>query len=306
MKADLVCKGGGIKGIALIGAISYLEEYGYEWEQIAGTSAGAVIAALIAVGYTGKEIKEILFETDYKKFNDNNRLNSIPVIGKFLSILLNKGIYSGDYIEQFFGEKFKAKGKVKFKDILQDGKSKLKIIAADTTRRKLLILPDDLIDYNIDPMEFEIAKAVRMSISIPFYFTPVILKNNQNSSLVVDGGLVSNFPIWIFDVDDIPRWPTFGLNLIDEDVVNYSTQNINLLSYALDILYTSLYTNEDVFLKERDAIRIMNIPTLGIKTTDFNINNSQILTLYLSGYNSAKDFIENWNFKDYIKKYRLN
>ncbi|PJI08961.1 MULTISPECIES: patatin-like phospholipase family protein [Clostridium] len=63
-----------------------------------------------------------------------------------------------------------------------------------------MILPDDLRKYNIDPMEFSIAKAVRMSCSIPLYFTPYILKNTSPYSFIVDGGLLSNFPIWIFDV----------------------------------------------------------------------------------------------------------
>ncbi|MDO7206006.1 patatin-like phospholipase family protein [Paraclostridium bifermentans] len=67
------------------------------------------------------------------------------------------------------------------------------------TRKKLLVLPDDLVDYGLDPMEFEISKAVRMSVSIPLYFYPVELKYDNKSCFVVDGGLLSNFPIWIFD-----------------------------------------------------------------------------------------------------------
>ena len=66
MYADLVCKGGGIKGIALVGALSYFEEYGYEWKKVAGTSAGAIVASLIAVGYKADEIKQIMYKIDYK------------------------------------------------------------------------------------------------------------------------------------------------------------------------------------------------------------------------------------------------
>ena len=56
---DLVCEGGGIKGIALLGAIYYLNEQGYEFKKIAGTSAGAIVASLLAVGYKGNELKEL-------------------------------------------------------------------------------------------------------------------------------------------------------------------------------------------------------------------------------------------------------
>ena len=71
--------------------------------------------------------------------------------------------------------------------------------------------------YNIDPLNFSIAKAVRMSISIPFIFKPILIEDNNNSSFMVDGGLISNFPVWLFDVEGIPRWPTFGLRLKSDD-----------------------------------------------------------------------------------------
>ena len=58
MKADIVCEGGGVKGIALLGAIYYLEEKGYTFQNFAGTSAGAIVSSLLAVGYTGKELNK--------------------------------------------------------------------------------------------------------------------------------------------------------------------------------------------------------------------------------------------------------
>ena len=53
MYVDLVCKGGGVKGIALVGSVCYLEERGYVFKNIAGTSVGAIVASLLAVGYSG-------------------------------------------------------------------------------------------------------------------------------------------------------------------------------------------------------------------------------------------------------------
>lgn len=303
MKVDLVCKGGGIKGVALIGAISYLESNGYTWERIAGTSAGAIIAALLAVGYTTKEIKEMLCNIEYRRFKDKNKLGFIPVIGDFISVLTNKGIYAGNYIENYIYEKLRAKGKTKFKDVSRQGTSNLKIIASDTTRKEMIILPDDLVRYGIDPMEFEISEAVRMSISIPIVFNPVKLEYNNKTSYIVDGGLISNFPIWIFDIEAVPKWPTFGLNLLDnkrEDTFKFK----GTISYMLDVIETSLYTNENVFFKEKDYVRIINIPTLGISATDFDISQEQMNDLYKLGYNSAKKFLETWSFKEYILRYR--
>ena len=90
MNADLVCEGGGVKGVALAGAITYLQEHGYEFKKIAGNSAGAIFASLVAVGYTGYELKEISFALDFKNFMDKTSLSKIPLAGPFLSIVKNK------------------------------------------------------------------------------------------------------------------------------------------------------------------------------------------------------------------------
>lgn len=86
-----------------------------------------------------------------------------------MGLILEKGIFSTVYIEKYLEEMFKNKGKTKFKHISLNGQSPLKIIASDVTNKRLLILPDDIRKYGMDPMELEISKAVTMSISIPFF-----------------------------------------------------------------------------------------------------------------------------------------
>lgn len=305
MNADLICEGGGVKGIALVGAICRLEKEGYTFQKLAGTSAGAIIASLLAVGYSGKELVEILFGVDFKTFMDKNKLTSIPIVGSIASLIKSKGLYSGNTIENFLEEKLKAKGKTKFKDISLNGVSPLKITATDITNRELLILPDDLIKYNIDPMEFEIAKAVRMSIGIPFYFNPITLNYEDNSSFIVDGGLLSNFPIWLFDIEGIPRWPTFGLKLVsDKDMKIVHPNKSNIITYMLDIVNTALSKNEEVYLLNKDAIRTIKIRTFNIQTTDFKIEKKDMLKLFNSGYDAANEFLNEWNFNRYLNKYR--
>ena len=88
----------------------------------------------------------------------------------------------------------------------------------------------------MDPMSFDIAKAVRMSLSIPIFYNPkVLFDNNNQPCYIVDGGLLSNLPVWIFDCDKIPRWPTFGLNLINTKPVNQKKTS-SLRSYLYDII----------------------------------------------------------------------
>lgn len=304
MYADLVCKGGGVKGIALVGALCFFEEEGYVWKRTAGTSVGAIVASLVAVGYSAREIRNIMFYLDYNKFADKNNLQSIPLFGPIASLFVSKGLHAGNYVENFLTEKFEKKGKKYFRDIYVNGESKLKVIATDVTRHKLITLPDDLVEYNINPLDFEIAKAVRMSLSIPFFFEPVILYSGKTPCYIVDGGLLSNFPIWIFDVKRKPRWPTFGLNLYN-DVEKPSNNQNGFIPYSIDVIETSLATSEEIYFKDCDAIRIVNIPTLGIDTTNFDISNEQIKALYKSGYSSAKSFLKNWDFNTYLKYYRL-
>jgi len=225
-KADAVFEGGGVKGIALAGAIDVAEKLGVKWKKIAGTSAGAITACLLAAGYSAEEIIRIVTkDMDFNKFMDEGLLDKIPLIGKIASAVFEKGIYEGDYFEEWMVEMLNAKGIKTFGDVKdENGKHRLKLIASDVTRREMLILPDDLKKYGRDPDSFPIARAARMSMSIPYFFEPVEFDFMESSggtkkAFVVDGGLLSNFPVWLFDAPagQLPRWPTYGFKLIEPD-----------------------------------------------------------------------------------------
>ena len=93
---DLVCEGGGVRGIALVGALEVLEEAGYEAHYRAGTSAGAIVATLHAAGYRAAELREIMAETRFSRFIDTGLLDRIPVVGPPLGILYEHGVFEGD------------------------------------------------------------------------------------------------------------------------------------------------------------------------------------------------------------------
>lgn len=306
MKADAVFEGGGIKGIGFVGAVCFLENQGFSWQKLAGTSAGSIVAALLAVGYSGNELKNILITLKYETLLRGNGFSSIPFfrIRNYLSLFKTWGIYSGDELERWIESLMEKKGKTKFKDLYVNGESRLKIIASDITNRDILILPDDLVNYGIDPLEFKISKAVRMSISIPLFFKPYVLKYKNKFSYVVDGGIISNYPIWIFDVDGTPRWPTFGFKLKENSLSNTALGKKDIVSYVIDIVDTVVDKKEERYIPLKDKIRTIEIQTLGVKTTEFNISKEKSLELFNSGYKSARDFYNSWNFNDYIKKYR--
>lgn len=306
MKANAVFEGGGMCGIGIVGALKYMESQDFTWENVAGTSVGSVIAACIAAGYTAKELGKLLVETDFTKFQDKNFVQRFPIIGKAFGLFKENGIYSGDYIEEWMGSILKAKGVVKFKDISPNGNSRLKIIASDITNRAMMILPDDLSKYGIDPMEFKIAKAVRMSSSIPFFFKPVMLNHKDGICYVVDGSVTCNFPINIFDTGRIPDIPTFGFKFSSEKSSNTASGKTDPISILYDIASTMSSEIHSVYEKEENIARTILIPTVGVETTEFNIDREKGLRLYKSGYKSAEEFIKAWDFYSYINKFYLS
>ena len=303
MKADAIFEGGGVRGLSFVGAICCLEERGYVFQKVAGTSSGAVMAALLAAGYTGRELSQLV-DVDFTQFLDRDGIQSIPFLGVPLGLLIEKGMYRGDGIEAWIQGLLRKKGKTKFGDVMQEGGSRLKIIASDITKKEIMILPDDLPKYGFDPMDFEIAKAVRMSTSIPLFFNPVQIKYEKCESYVVDGGILSNFPVWIFDVDGAPRWPTFGFRLADSSESNCSAGRTDLLSYVFDIIEAMVNEDQSRFLRDKDGVRTVSIPTFGIKPTDFDLSPQEGFRLYRSGYESCRDFLEKWDFQEYVRKYR--
>ena len=317
--ADIVFEGGGIKGIGLVGALNTFESNGYQWKNICGNSAGSIVAALVAVGYSANEIKKLMLNLDYTKIADRSHFN-IPVLSNTLNLILKKGIFKGDYLQNWIDEalasKFKPKNmkKVTFGDLItpnENGillnnkkykrKYKLHIIATDISSGKMLILPEDIADYGINPDDLQVSLAIRMSISIPYFYQPVKLNNvfTNKKSFIVDGGVLSNYPVWIFDVNGIPKWPTIGFKLGGNKEIR-EHKITNILNFTSSIIETMLEAQDDIHIKEMDFLRTVKIDTLDIKTTDFSINSKKIMDLYNSGEVCAKEFLENWE-KDYEK-----
>ncbi|MGD8433395.1 MAG: patatin-like phospholipase family protein [Syntrophobacterales bacterium] len=324
-KADAVFEGGGVKGIGLVGAVSEIERAGYVFENLAGTSAGAIVASLLAVGYSSAELKKELEKLDYNDFKDEGLLDKLGIFGKSLSIGFEYGIYEGEFFENWLGGLLVAKGKTTFGDITTDYqeekyKYKFQAIAADITDRRLLVLPGDLRFFGLEPDTFSISRAVRMSMSIPFFFEPVeLLDTSGRKHLIVDGGLLSNYPIWLLDdgTSD-PQWPTFGFKLMEPDTRELKEAKRNPINNPIGFLKAIVGTMLDahdsyhISKSKGDYDRTIGIPTVvtvngvekEIGTTDFNITQEESQALYENGVNVAKNFLKTWDFEEWTKKYR--
>ncbi|PJE64401.1 MAG: patatin [Candidatus Ryanbacteria bacterium CG10_big_fil_rev_8_21_14_0_10_43_42] len=306
-----VFEGGGVKGTGLVGAVQVTEDHGYIFDRVAGTSAGAIIAALIAAGYTASEMKEIMFALDYRKFKDKGLGDSIPLVGPLASLLITKGIYEGDYFENWLRDLLLQKNIRTFKDLLIDEnikdstyRYKLQVIASDVSRGRLITLPHDVSEYGFVPNDFDVARAVRMSMSIPFFYKPVIMKNAKgDASFIVDGGILSNYPVGIFDPvgNTSPLWPTFGYKLVEPD--EYKPHNINGPVSLLAALFSTMMEAHDArYIKDTNFQRTIPIETLGVQTTDFDTTIEKKQELYESGKKAAEEFFQKWNFEEYNQK----
>jgi NTE family protein len=323
MDADLVLEGGGVKGIALVGSYTALSEAGYDFHRIAGTSAGAIVGALIAAGMSPGDLKGVMREIDYGRFEDKGFMDHLGLVGKGVSLLFEKGIYEGSYLRAFMDEQLKALGVETFGDLRIDdpgapsGDAKayrLVVMTSDVTRARLVRLPWDYEQYGLDPDTQRVADAVRASMSIPFFYEPVRFtsrdpEGKEATSYMVDGGMLSNFPIEVFDRTDgkPPRWPTFGLKLSAKPDAaqrqKYDVRGTFSLARAMVGTMTSFY--DQIHIDDPSAVaRTMFVDTFGIRATDFDIDETMQETLFKSGRQAAEAFLRDWDFETYLATYR--
>ena len=292
MLIDGVFSGGGLKGFALVGAYQVLEEKGYRFQRIAGTSAGAILASFIAAGYSAKEIEVMLDEQDFQVLLDPRKtIIPLPLMKWFL-LYWRLGLYQGNALENWFLEKLAAKGVYTFSDLPP---GKLKLVASDLTNGKMIVLPDDLEGYGISAETFPIARALRMSCGIPFFFEPVRLKVGKGETIVVDGGVLSNFPMWIFnDEDGNTERPVLGLKLSrsQEDMPGHKIDNALDLFEAL--FSTMKNAHDERYISRKHERNIIFIPVDDYSATQFDMDQETKESLMEAGRNSTIKFLKTW------------
>lgn len=316
---NIVFEGGGIKCICYGGALTELQSLGMlkNIERVAGTSAGAITACLLAVGYTPEEISKIIGETNFKKFEDD----TFFIIRDIIRLLKSYGWNKGDNFQKWIGELIKAKtgndkftfGELKEANIYKD----LYIVCTNITTQR-----PEILSHETTP-EMSICEAVRMSMSIPLYFTAV---KNKNGDIIVDGGVTWNYPINIFDnvkylsnpingikVDDTIEqgyafnYETLGFKVDSTNEINYAKQDWELLPEKVKGIKSFIgalmnFTMEMVnkkHLHKNDWNRTVFIDSLDVKTTDFKLSKQKVSSLIENGQAAVKSYFL-WKDNDLI------
>lgn len=352
--ADAVFEGGGVKGTAFIGALRCFDDVGIKWRKLAGTSAGAITAAMLATELSMDALEEIVAHLDYNDFLTKKKwfiFNGSPEndldnpLWMLLNLLLarQRGQYSPEpflhWLEGVVGDTIPT-----FQPFIeaQPGapwykQRDLRIVVSDISRKEMLVLPTDL-DESVEPKsKFSVAKAVQLSMTIPLFFEPAELRRAHASdpskppekSTIVDGGILSNFPLWIYDAlpNQRPKCPTFGFELVEggtaapDDAADRPMQaaksaaNLqsslpsNLAPSEIKgvvgvlggVLATMMEGHDRRYLRLNDQDRVVDIYTLNVSTTAFNLSNETKDLLYVQGYRAARKFLRSWSWTNHLK-----
>lgn len=271
--------GGAIRGISYIGALKALEELKIYPNTLGGSSVGAIIAALLAVGYTAEEIKHVFLKVNFDLFRDIS-------IGLGSVFALSKGEVFLEWVREmieskYYGKDYK-KGSnraVTFKDI----------------DKNLVIITTNLSNFEckefskFETPDYEIASAVRISCCMPGLMKPI----EYNKTLLVDGDLQKSWPMWKLSQNvqnDDERILEFRLE------GNYETNDLSGIDYA-NAVYSCMTAMSTSFITdiyaERDKFDYIVLNTGDIVVVDFNMNEHKRLALIESGYNQTMSYFKN-------------
>jgi NTE family protein len=232
-EVGLALGGGAVLGAAHIGALRALDEHGYRFSHISGTSIGSMIGALLAFGKNWKEIEEIALDLSWYKA-------ARPTISK-MGILSNEKL--GQSIRSIIGE-------VSF----ENASLPLYIVASDiATGEKVVISSGD------------VTEAIMASTCVPGIFAPVEIGDR----MLVDGGVSENVPIKVLEEHGVS--PIIAVDLMTQHTYkrpkNIFEVLINSFSFTLATSVMAYKDAEDVLiispeLSDYNSIDIKNIPEL--------------------------------------------
>ena len=207
--SNLVLEGGGVRGLAYAGVFSVLEEKKIlqQIEKVGGSSAGAIAGFMVSVGYTAAEIDSMMQQLPVQQFNDGKG----GIWGKYKRVKNDFGIYEGKKFEQWLQQLAKNKtgnAGITFEQLHQLHLKNKKFKDFYCTGTNLSRQQLEIFSYEHTP-GMPVALAVRISSGIPLYFEPVALDNNKQKikkddtnsfiNYYVDGGMLCNYPISMFD-----------------------------------------------------------------------------------------------------------
>ena len=320
---NLVFEGGGVKGIAYIGAMQVLEQKGIlpNIKRVGGTSVGAINAALFALGFTNAEQRDILWKLNFNDFLDDSWI--IPNMTRLIS---RYGWYKGDLFREWMGGHVKNKmgtANATFQDLKEAKKPDLYVYGTNLSTHF-----SEVSSIERTPT-MRIADAVRISMSLPMFFTAV---RNTRKDVYVDGGMLVNYPVKLFDREKyidaenlatnagktkyaeeneaflrinpgrspyVYNKETLGFRLDSKKEIaafRYDEPQVDKIDhffeYVKALIKTILDSQSNMHIQDDDWQRTIYVDTLGVSTTDFSLSDDKKRELEESGRTGAIDYFK--------------
>jgi NTE family protein len=313
---NLVFSGGGVRGIAYLGALEALDKYRIidNITRVAGTSAGAITAAALSFRLSVPETKALFQTLDFTKVPQSvsrkgpKRLFSIPEEATSRRFFRDYGWYSSEYfynwLKDVIADQCDGNPHASFADFQKKGFRDLFIVATNVSRQRAEIFSPD------HTPDVAVADAVRMSMSIPVFFEALRFDGEGFGAgdYYVDGGLYVNFPVHIFDRSEYAgkswayrdgvNWETLGLFLFPDMLTPDEESEIpeNVWEF-LSLMLRNLYHSHEIASYKTSPVdqeRTIEISDCGIPPTDFDIGlgDEKYQRLYNSGKDAVQAFFE--------------
>jgi NTE family protein len=326
---NLVFEGGGVKGIAYVGAMQILEQRRIlaDIRRVGGASAGAINALVFALGYSIQEQNEILRSVEFSKFMDS----SFGAIRDIRRLAREFGWYKGDFFQGWIADLVKQKmgtTRVTFGDMKDSRSPELYMIGTNLSTGFA-----EVFSHERHP-RMPVVEAVRISMSIPLFFAAVRRGTKEKEELFVDGGVQLNYPVKLFDrlryvdlereADAVrhtsyyneenarfalihpTRTPyiynrqTLGLRLDTQDEIALYRYDEPLRGkpiksfqdYARALLQALMNAQEHTHLHSDDWQRTVYLNTLDVRTTDFHISPERQMALLEEGIKGAETYFK--------------
>lgn len=321
---NLVFEGGGVKGIAYVGAMQVLQQHGAleHITRVGGTSAGAINALAYALGYDIPDLLKIMKSTNFREFMDD----SWGVIRDVRRLANHFGWFQGDFFDGWIADLIEKKlgnARATFADLRAAGRPDLYVVGTNLSTRYA-----EVFSAERHP-DMPLATAVRISMSIPLFFAAV--RHGARKDVYVDGGVLRNYPIKLFDRE---RFLDAGEMKAARRTDYYTRQNAEFLlaqpgrspyvyncqtlgmrldsgaeiaqfrynepvrgkpikkfpEYARALIGALMSVQENQHLHGDDWQRSVYIDTLGVGTTDFDLDAATQDALLKSGIDCAEKY----------------
>jgi NTE family protein len=323
---NLVFEGGGVKGVAYVGALKELEKRDIlaNIERIGGTSAGAINAVLLAAGYTPTETTKILFGLDFRNFLDDNW----GVIRDTKRLIEQFGWYKGDFFRNWIGNLIHDKignANATFNDFRNAGLRDLYLVGTNISTGFSEVMSAE------HTPRMPVADAARISMSIPLFFRAI---RNVRHDVYVDGGVLKNYPIKLFDREkyieesrrakhalevsyyakDNKSKPdssskyvfnkeTLGFRLdTKEEIAMFrdgaeppASDIDDFFDYTIALIKTVMNAQNNNHLHSDNWQRTIYIDTLGVGTVDFDLSETMKRKLIKSGADGTIKYFDWWD-----------